>query len=78
MHDVLEMTYVGEHRQDGFDEQADLPFASLAHLEILRLPVDLVEALIGKDDPLILDLVDEVLEGTAVVDMGCITVPVDH
>ena len=77
MHEVLEMTDVDQHRQDGFDEHADIPCAARTDLEGIGMPVDLVEALIGEDHHLTVDPVDDFLEGPTIVDVGGIARPID-
>ncbi len=41
------------------------------------MPVILDKAGVGEDDHVVFELVDEVLEGGAVVDIGRVTVPID-
>ena len=78
MHDLLEMAHICQHREDGFDEHAEIAFSPLAHFEILGMPVDLVKALIGEDHHLIGHPIDDLLEATAVIDIGRIAIPVHH
>ncbi len=78
MHDLLEMAHIRQHRENGFNEHAEIAFSPLAHLEILGMPVDLVETIVGEDDHLIGHSVHDFLKSTSVVDIGCITIPVNY
>jgi len=42
MHDLFEMAHISQHRENGFDQHAEIAFSPLANLEILGMPVDLV------------------------------------
>lgn len=77
MHHFLEMTDQGQHRQDGLDQHAVVPFTAPAQTQVRRLPTLLAEVDIGKDDHLGGHAIDNVLEGRAVVDIGGVTIQVD-
>ena len=38
---VFEVTNIGEHRKDGFDDHTHIPLAAPTDAQILRLPIDL-------------------------------------
>ena len=42
MPDLLKMAHISQHRENGFDQHAEIAFSSLANLEILGLLVELV------------------------------------
>ena len=77
MHHLLEMTDQGQHRQRSLNDHAIIPLAALADTQMLRVPIFLREAGIGKHHGLPRDLVDNGLEGTAIIDVRGVTVPVD-
>lgn len=50
VHDLLEMANGGEHRQYSFNHHAFVVVERLTHLQIGRITLFRVEAMIGKDD----------------------------
>ncbi len=74
---VLEAADVGQHGKDGFHDHAHVPFAPLAETQVGRMPIDLGKAGIGEDDHIMAKLVDKMLEGRAIMDVGCIAFPVN-
>jgi hypothetical protein len=59
MHDFLEMTDQGQHRQHGFNHHAVVSFAPIADAYMGRMPPPFQEAIIGKDNHLACDAIDE-------------------
>lgn len=59
MHDLLEMTDEGQHREHGFDQHPIIPGAAPAELEIGRIAGAGVEANIGQDDHALLEQLDQ-------------------
>jgi hypothetical protein len=67
---VLEMADIGEHRKRGFNDHAHIPLAALTETQVGRLPVDFVKARVGKEQHLILQVIDQMLEGRTIIDVG--------
>ena len=71
------MTNQSQHRQDRFYHHPDIPLAAMTKLQVGWMPVFLGEPIIGKDDHLFSNTLNQVLECRAIVHIGCITVPSD-
>ncbi len=74
---VFEVTNRGEHRQDGFDDHAHIPFTAPTDPQILRLPIELGKAGIREDYHVMPEFIDEMLKGGAIVDIGGIALPIN-
>ena len=77
MSNLLEMADRCQHRQDSLDDHAAVPLATLADLEVGRMPVLLLKSFITEDHHLVGHAVNQVLESRSVVDIGCVTGPID-
>ena len=76
MHHFLEMANQRQHRQHRFDDHAGVPFAPPAKAEVLRLPICFGKAFVTEQDHALGIALGQVLEGTAVVDVGGVDVPI--
>ena len=77
MHDFLEMANGGQHGQNGFDNHAFIVAEWLTHLQIGRIALFGMEAMIGKDHRAIFDALDQRVKD-GVMNIRCITTPIDH
>src|SRR5262245_59812828 len=75
---VLEVTDIGKHGKHSFDDHAHVPFTALAEAQVGRMPLLLSKAGVREDDRIVFELVDQMLKGRAIVDIGGVTLPVDH
>ncbi|MCZ6677387.1 MAG: hypothetical protein O7E52_09065 [Candidatus Poribacteria bacterium] len=78
VHHFLESTYPCQHRENRLNHHAVVPLPSLANPQMLRPPIDFVEAFICKHDHLGLDAVDDMLEGAPIVDIGRVAIPINN
>lgn len=72
---VLEMTHHRQHRQQGFDQHAAVPLGAFAGMKVDWLPIMLGEMPISEHHHRIGNAINQVLETTAIIDIGSVTVP---
>ena len=75
---VLEVTDIGEHRKNGFDDHAHVPYTWLTEAQVGGMPVLFSEAGVREDDHLVSELVNQMLKGCAIIDIRGVTLPVDN
>ena len=73
---LFEVADVGQHGEHGFDDHMHVLFTALAQAQIGGLPVGFGKAGIGKDHHFVAELLDQMAEGRAIIDIGGITFPV--
>ncbi len=76
VHHLLEMAHQGQHGQHCFDDHARIPLAPLANLKVIRKPVFLDKAFIAEQHHPGCIALGDLLKGAAVVDIGCIDIPI--
>lgn len=72
--ELLELTYVGQHRQYCLYQHPHVPPAPFTDFKVLRVCTLSVEVTITKDYHLVFDLINEVQKNT-VVHVSCTTSP---
>src|SRR4030095_12594070 len=63
VHDLLEVTHDGQHRQDRLDENAILPLPPLTEFEVGRIALSGMETGVAQDNHASIDLANEPLKG---------------
>src|SRR6476646_7036392 len=74
---LFEVTDIGEHREDGFDDHADIPLAALTDTQILWVPINLFKAGIREEHHVMPEFIDEMLKSGTIVDIGGVTLPIN-
>src|SRR4249919_1239777 len=74
---VLEMTDIGKHRKNGFDDHAHIPCTWLTETQVSGMPVLFSEAGVREDNHFVSELVDQMLKGCAIINIGGVTLPVN-
>ena len=74
---VLEMTDIGEHGKNSFDDHAHVPYTWLTEAQVSGMPVLFSEAGVREDDHLVSELVNQMLKGCAIIDIRGVTLPVN-
>lgn len=78
VHHLLEMAHQGQHREHRFDDHAGIPLTPLANAEVFRMPVFLDIAFITEQHHLSGIALGDLLKVAAVVDIGCIDIPINR
>jgi hypothetical protein len=76
--DLFEMTNERQHREDRLNHHPLVPGALGTDFKIGRHPAHLFKMGVGKDDHLLGDRIHQMLEGSAIVDIGCVHIPADN
>ena len=78
MDDFPEMTNQRQQRQDGFHHHPVIPFSAMTQIEVVRMPIGLGEAIIGKDHHEIRLALHHVLKTGTGGDIGRVTRPINN
>lgn len=76
MHDLVEMVDPGQHGKHRFDNHATIPFAALANLQVVWLPIQFQKAWIREPGHEGGMLFDQVLKIRPIIDIGGIHAPI--
>src|SRR3989337_1154339 len=78
VHHLLEMAHQGQHGEHCFDDHARIPLAPPANADIFRMPILLDKAFITEQHHPGGIALGDLLKGAAVVDIGCIDIPIHN
>ena len=72
---MLEITDIGQHRKDGFNHHTHIPFTTFAQAQIGWVPVQFAKTGISENNHLLGNIIDQLLESRAIINIGGITSP---
>lgn len=75
---MFEVTDIGEHGENSFDDHTHIPFPTLTDAQILRMPISFCKAGIREDHHVVPEFIDEMLKSGTIVDIGGGALPVDN
>ncbi len=72
------MTHERQHGQSRFYQHARIPLTTSAQTQVGRKPICFGKPVIGKNNHLVINPINEVLKGAPIMYIGCVAIPVHN